>query len=323
MTTSKKVMILSFIFITLLIIGCKNSDTPAEDSSGANQATTLEEAEKTAERFARFWEQKDFSSMHDLFVPSLKNKRDKEDFAKFFLASEKESNIVIRLDKVSLDKENVAYAYYTVSSSIYDTKAPAMKLEYIEGKWSVNAFPSFFTSICAEECANLTCTEAICSKETDYQCRYKEIESCKQNLCTYDWDCNLSISREIINDCESQGFKFYIRQYCSDNVCNFTCSESVSGPRFTNPTMEESAKLKLKVSWFDDPINIKNNDVPLTKVTILINEIYKKEMETIPQETNLNINRSEFISNDGSKLKRSQEISDIYIHTQQGKWWKS
>src|SRR3989344_21210 len=78
----------------ILMSGCDNSST--ETSS---QLNTKEEAQKTAERFARYWEQKDASSMYGLFIPELQEKRNKEDFVKFFGASENLTNPVIRLDQ--------------------------------------------------------------------------------------------------------------------------------------------------------------------------------------------------------------------------------
>lgn len=321
MKVNSKYIIITLILITIFIISCKiKEEIPIEDTNNL-ETDKMKEAEKVAERFARYWEQKDFSAMYDMIIPELKEKRNKEDFIKFFLASETATNIVIRLDKISSDIKNISYAYYTVSSSIYDSKAPAIQLIYIDNRWYINAFEKFFTEPCAENCDTFTCKETLCSRETGFKCAYKTIDSCQQKLCIQHEDCNLPINQTDVDECESNGIRYYIKQYCSDNSCKFICGESAYGPQFTNPTMEEAAKLKLKVSRFDEPISIKNNDQNLTKVTIRINQIYKKEIENIESDDTILVNRSEFRGDDGSKLGRSQEISRIYLYSQQGKWW--
>lgn len=57
----------------------------------------------------------------------------------------KESQIVIRLDKISLEDNKTAYAYYTANSSLFDMKAPAVKLEYNKGIWRFNTLISLFS----------------------------------------------------------------------------------------------------------------------------------------------------------------------------------
>ncbi len=155
--------------------------------SGCSQKIgTQEEAEKTAERFARFWEGKDWGSMYDLFIPSLQEMRSKENFVYFMDVWEKESNIVARLDKVSIDSDNLAYAYYTVSSSIYDSKAPAIKMVFDES-WKINAFSIAFIGECAEDSCDSRdiCEIAQCEEYTKFRCFHFPIENC----CKYDFQC--------------------------------------------------------------------------------------------------------------------------------------
>lgn len=103
-----------------------------------------EEIEKVAERFARFWEQKDYTSMYGMFIPELQKIKTKENFKKTLQYEEKENNIVVRLDKISKENETIAYIYYTVTSSLFDSKMPAMKIEYIAGDWKINGFSPYF-----------------------------------------------------------------------------------------------------------------------------------------------------------------------------------
>ena len=54
--------------------------------------------------------------------------------------------VVVRLDKISMDSDDTAYAYYTLSNSLINSKAPAMKLKYTNGEWRVDAFSSYFST---------------------------------------------------------------------------------------------------------------------------------------------------------------------------------
>jgi len=58
---------------------------------------------------------------------------------------EKDTSITVRLDKISMESDDIVYSYYTVSSSLYETKAPAMRLEYDKGAWRINAFGTYFS----------------------------------------------------------------------------------------------------------------------------------------------------------------------------------
>ena len=81
--------------------------------------------------------------MYDMFVPELQKIKSKSMFKKTLQFEERANNIVVRLDKISTEN-NTAYAYYTITSSLFDSKAPAMKLKYIDGDWRVAAFASYF-----------------------------------------------------------------------------------------------------------------------------------------------------------------------------------
>lgn len=322
-----------------LLNGCMPKERQLEEKISPQEA-----AEKTAEKFARYWEQSDYESMYDLFVPELQNQRSKEDFNKFFLASEKSENVVIRLDKVSLDNENEAYVYYTVSSSIYDVKAPAIKMETISGEWRVNAFANFFTDECTEVCLSRNCKTVKCSSETGFKCDYIDVEPCSCNdsydcsydrpICDYqssfcrakecntDSDCITKITQEQKDECESRDIRNEVYSYCtiSRAECYTKCREK--DIHFSSHTVEEKAKLSLNVMPFEDYIEIKNFDKDLTHVSVVINWQFRKDIGSIPSGTKLNIQKKDILNIvTGNDLPRSLEIGRIYIYSREGKWW--
>lgn len=172
----KKTILLILILGLILINGCNS------------QPKTQEEAEKVAERFARFWEQENYSSMYDLFIPELKELRNKEDFVKFAEIYNKKPE-VMRLDKVSMDSEDISYAYYSVSG--YEIKIPAIKLEYVDQGWKINVkgliLYNYLIDECAEKCSESDCEKLTCSKETEFKCHYELIDPCS---CKDKWDCS-------------------------------------------------------------------------------------------------------------------------------------
>ncbi|MBU1854462.1 MAG: hypothetical protein KKF89_01975, partial [Nanoarchaeota archaeon] len=129
-----------FVIALFLISGCTQTQ-----ENVYKQPKSKEGAESTADKFAREWEQKDLSDMYDMFIPKLQEMKNKSDFVALMEYLESDSTITVRLDKISMESEDVAYAYYTVSSSLFEQKAPAMNLEYIKGAWRVDAFGSYFS----------------------------------------------------------------------------------------------------------------------------------------------------------------------------------
>ena len=326
----KKILLFGILVLILLINGCSKEELQVNE-----QISPQEEAEKTAERFARYWEQADYESMYDLFILELQNKRNKDDFVKFFLAKETLDTVVVRLDKVSLYNENKSYAYYTVSSSIYDTKVPAMKMERWSDEWKVNAFVNFFTDECIEECSPLNCKESECSSETGFKCKYTEIEKC---ACKKDYDCSYNkpickdgfcqakqcdivsecISRttqEKKEECESKGFKYIMDSYCSRHRCITKCRQRNS---------YEHIKIKSTISIdavaFKDYIELKNFDNDLTHVSLVINENYRKYFENISSNSVLEVLKEEILNENGRDLPKSLELQTIYIYSKEGKW---
>jgi len=337
----KGTLIILIVGVLILANGCNYSGEIAQGSPiQESQPKTKEEAEKTAERFARYWEQRDFDSMYDFFVTDLQSVRNKRDFVKFFDASETSPDIVIRLDKLSMDSKDIAYAYYTVSSSIYDVKAPAMKLEYIYDSWKINAFGGFFTEECAEECLELDCEESICSSETGFKCEYEKVEECSCNDkfdCPYDKplciegicsikqcklhkDCEGTITQEARDDCESKGLRFYVKSLCSKNRCKLSCYELEEDPYFRNSQAEKDAKLMMRIFSEFSNIELNNYDVELSGIVIILNGRYQKKLDKIDSGAELKINLTEFLDGGGHRLYGS-EVDSIYLYSQQGKWW--
>ncbi len=311
------------IFGLILVNGCASSNTE-------------EDAQKTAEKFAREWEQKDFESMYDLFIPNLQQMRNKEDFVKFFLASETSSNVVIRLDKVSKDSENVAYAYYTFSSPLSEYRAPAMKLEYVNGNWKVNAFPNFFTGECTQECPELKCKEFICSKETGFECKYENMKcSCERDLdcpsdrplcvqnnciaieCKEDSECGLE--QKFIRSCELKGPTSGAKARCSYGECVSSCYEHLI--YFENPTQQKNSMLNINVNVFAKIIEIKNFDQDLTDVVLIIDSKYKKEIGELNKNEIMIIEKTELLDDSGKDLSGGMPVNLVYLYSQQGRWW--
>ncbi|HLC61223.1 MAG TPA: hypothetical protein VJJ52_07390 [Candidatus Nanoarchaeia archaeon] len=119
-------------------------------------------AQTIALRFARVWEKKDWASMYDFFVDDLKNLKSKERFVKIINKAETETNVVVRLDKVELDNDTTAFAYYTITSSLFEFKAPSMRLEWDGKDWKVNAFATYFNA-CDKYIKNC-CGNGLCEK---------------------------------------------------------------------------------------------------------------------------------------------------------------
>ena len=163
-------------------------------------------AEKTALSFARVWEHKQWDVMYTMFTNSLRKQKTKEEFEKVMGFEETESNVVVRLDKVDVENESTSYAYYSISSALFDTKAPSMKLQWEDNDWKVDSFATYFltTALPLAECKDLNqCTIDIYSFN-DKSCKNVEFfPCCGNNLCESSessWSCDL--------DCFSAKFTF-------------------------------------------------------------------------------------------------------------------
>lgn len=144
---------------------------------------------KTAEEFARAIEQKDYVKMYGLFVPELQESRSLHDFVLFMSSSDLLENFqTVRLDKVSLEGDDVAYAYFTVSAVFVKTELPALTMKKVKGEWRFNAFASAFTEDCPIDCPKATaCSTYRCDNSTGFLCKPQDIPDCI--TCSHWQDC--------------------------------------------------------------------------------------------------------------------------------------
>lgn len=110
-----------------------------------NEDKSQEDPQLVAERFARFWEQKDWNSMYDLFTPELQAMKTQQQFYDMAQYKNKEGTIVVRLDKISNDSSTVIYAYYSGSLGAIELKMPAAKMVLVNNSWRFDAFAEYFS----------------------------------------------------------------------------------------------------------------------------------------------------------------------------------
>ena len=80
-----KKSVVFLLVIVLILSSCQQNIVP-------KQSKTKESAETIADKFGRYWEQKDYSSMYDQFIPELQKLKTKDDFIKLMNYIEKDSN---------------------------------------------------------------------------------------------------------------------------------------------------------------------------------------------------------------------------------------
>ncbi len=100
--------------------------------------------EQVAQKLSVSLQQKDFATMYNLFVPELTEMKSKEDFvisAQMFFS---ENNMNLIYDKTIKQDSGNAYAYYTISSGIYETQVPPLSLKNTLFGWKVNGFSNLF-----------------------------------------------------------------------------------------------------------------------------------------------------------------------------------
>ncbi|MBI3035339.1 hypothetical protein HYY71_03375 [Candidatus Woesearchaeota archaeon] len=173
----KNQKILLFSLIALLFISACSIQSKVKCANGEEVnhiKKCQEEIEKVAERFARFWEQKDYALMYNMFIPELQKIKSKEDFIETLEFEEKERNVVVRFDKVSKDNDTTAYVYYTITSSLFNSRAPAMKLEFRDSDWRVDAFATYFNEDIKKVKRNAKVLEFI-KKATEFRSKSTEI----------------------------------------------------------------------------------------------------------------------------------------------------
>lgn len=125
----KQIITILFIVSLLILSGCTKQEQEA--------------AEKTAEKFARYWEQKDWNSMYDMFIPELQEMKTQQEFFDIMDYLETSKVVTARVDKVTLDEEK-AFVYLTATTGLFETKVPSLEMQLVNEEWKFNAFSSFF-----------------------------------------------------------------------------------------------------------------------------------------------------------------------------------
>lgn len=130
-----KKLVVSILLISLVLVvsGCIAAQN------------TKENVEAVAQKFSVELQNSNWEDLYDLFTPELKAMRNKEDFVKYISikGSPLESNYLI-FDKVVMQGDNEAYAYYTFSTGVLESKIPPMHLVFTTEGWRVDAFISYF-----------------------------------------------------------------------------------------------------------------------------------------------------------------------------------
>ena len=167
-------LILAFLLLVLLT-ACQTEEQK------------LKSAEKVAQGFAVAWQNEDYAKVYDYFVPSLKEKRTKEDFVNFVSVRQVQNEFNLIYDKVVLQDNNLAYAYFTYSGeAIVHPKTPAIEMNYVKGNWWINGFASYFIDECAvDDCGSESNLEFKEKKEKE--CRKRHGNNALYEKCLYDY----------------------------------------------------------------------------------------------------------------------------------------
>ena len=156
-------------------------ETQAQSNTTNEKAEDKKElAEKTALRFARYWEKQDWENLYDLLITDLKNIKSKERFVKIMNRDYDLPSVSMRLDKVELDNESVAFAYFTAETALAGIKTQATQLEWDGEEWKVNAFATHFST--CDEFDKKCCGNGLCEEtENDIYC-WKDCKSIQQDV---------------------------------------------------------------------------------------------------------------------------------------------
>ena len=198
----KRIYFTSLFFLIILVSGCIGSQN------------TKENAEAVAQQFAINLQASNYEELYILFTPEQKLKRSKDDFIRYAPKgmSNLESGFLI-FDKVIMQGKEEAYAYYTLSVGVSQTKMNPMHLVFTSEGWRVDAFDSLFTEGCLKnsDCGldkpscnnNLECVECV----SDSDCKYSEEPYCSSSSytckeCLEDYHCSGEKSVCYVNECE-------------------------------------------------------------------------------------------------------------------------
>lgn len=131
---NKSIILITVIVTTLLVSGC---------IGGQN---TKENAEAVAQKLAIELQNSNWGELYELFTPELKAMRSKEDFVIYAsIKGNQLGNVYLIFDKVVVESDTEAYAYYTASSGVLETRIPPVHLIFTKEGWRVDVFASYFT----------------------------------------------------------------------------------------------------------------------------------------------------------------------------------
>lgn len=163
----------------------------------------LKAAEKVAQGFAVAWQNEDYAKAYDYFVPSLKEKRAKEDFVNFVSIRQSQNKFNLIYDKVVLQDKNLAYAYFTYSGEmIVQPKTPAIEMSYVKGSWGINGFAPYFLDECPINCYDELYPEY--RKKLENECRQRHGDNALYDKCLYE----VATEKKLNSKCDkSTGYK--------------------------------------------------------------------------------------------------------------------
>ena len=216
---------------------------------------TKENAEIVAQQFAIDLQASNYEGLYVLFTPEQKLKRSKDDFVRY--APKGMFNFAegfLIFDKVVMQGNEEAYAYYTLSVGVSQTRMNPMHLVFTSEGWRVDAFDSLFTEGCLKnsDCGsdkpscnnNLECVKCVSNSD----CKYSEEPYCSSfsytcKECLEDYHCSgdksvcfadLCHECKINSDCPSEkpfcnydlnekGFVCNIEEYGMDCITDSDC----------------------------------------------------------------------------------------------------
>ena len=224
---NKRIYFISLFFLIIFVSGCLSNQN------------TKENAEAVAQQFAIELQNSNYEDLYNLFAPEIKAKRNKDDFIRYATKemSQLQSGHLI-FDKVVMQGDNEAYAYYTLSMGVLQTKMSPMHLVFTSEGWRVDAFDNLFTEGCLDDsdCEsdkpscnnNFECVECV----QDSDCKYPEKSHCSINSYT---------CKECLEDYHCSGDKSICYAYeCEECRINSDCP---SGKPFCNYGFND------KVGW--------------------------------------------------------------------------
>ena len=138
MKINKSIWLIAGLLITVIFVsGCVS-----ESQNKENAQTTIDkpkQAELTAQAFARAMQQSDYETIWDMLTPELRAGGNKEAFARQMKIDFEGYSLFYEKVETTEDS-NKTYAYYTANSGLYESKAPGLKMIYVDGKWYFDAF---------------------------------------------------------------------------------------------------------------------------------------------------------------------------------------